>query len=132
MRYQKLKKRTKWKSCLGRLVEFPAIENGKEITDRREFGEDWGEGLVGWNIEERALEEKVGDRHEMDNREEEKQAGNEIGRSQLECLQYKLTRGNGWYSSVRTKQIIEREMPGARKGARKKKLKTVMGIPQGV
>ena len=51
--------------------------------------------MVGWNIEERALEEKVGDRHEMDNREEEKQAGNEIGRSQLECLQYKLTRGNG-------------------------------------
>ena len=46
--------------------------------------------------------------------EEEREVDNDIGRSQLAGIQYKLTQW-GKYRRGRTNQIIEREMPGMRK-----------------
>ena len=68
----------------------------KKITDIREFGEAWNQGLVDWGCAERILEE-VDNYYEVDNYEpeEEKKANNDIAESQLTGIQYKLTQGNG-------------------------------------
>ena len=59
----------------------------------------------------------VGDYYIDGNREleEEKQVNNAIGENQLENPQYKLSQRNGKYSSERSQERIEREMPGVRK-----------------
>ena len=72
---------------------------------------------MGWNSEDGILEKEVDNSHEMGNYEPEveKQANNAIAESQVTGSQYKLMQGNGKYSRERSKEIIEREMPGARK-----------------
>ena len=94
---------------------MPKLENEKKIVDRKEFKEDWGDGLVGWNSNDKILEEHVGGYHELGNRElEERQVNNDPSESQLGKPHSKLSQRNERYCRERTKKIIEQEMTGAR------------------
>ena len=80
------------------------------------FREPLKKGPEDRNIDTNILEEQVGDFHEMGNSElEEQKVNNDIVGSQLENLQYKLPHGNGKYSREQSQEIIEQEIPGARK-----------------
>ena len=62
------------------------------------------------------MEGRVGDFHEVGNRElEEAQVNNDIEENRL-GNQYKLIRRNEKFSRERSQKIIEREMAGIRKG----------------
>ena len=81
-----------------------------------EFEDARNQGLVGWGGKEGILEKEVDNYPETDNYgpEEEKKSNNGVEESQLTCLQYKLTQGNGKYGNGDAQKIIDQDMPGMR------------------
>ena len=67
------------------------------------------------NSEGKILEEQVDDCYEVGNNElDDAQVNNDIEENQLEHPQYKLVRRSEKYSTRRSQEIIEKEMPGSR------------------
>ena len=86
---------------------MPKSEKEKEITDRNEFKEECANGLKEWDIEDKILEESVGDCRDAGNHEpgKEEQVTNYIAESPSGDPQRELSQGKGEFSRERSQKL---------------------------
>ena len=121
--------RVKSKSCFGRLSSMCPNRKMTRKSSIEGNLRKIGKWAVGWNSNDKILEEQVGDYREMGNLElEEHKVNNAISESRLGNTIQIPPHRNERYSRERTKKIIEQEMSGMRKEIPKGELVTVMGM----